>query len=1111
MTVTDEKKITEAIAIDICDYTEEMAADIAAMWNTWDDLWPGGFTQGVPYTAERVKKQFGKSDALAILIAIDQVSKKPMGSCTLYAHWRDQEAAYVGTLGVSPEALGKKVGKKLLLESIQRALEKGYTRVDLNTWAGNMKAVPLYKKIGMMWNPEISGVNMEDYVPGILKHPLCSPFFGPLGSNGGWYDAHVREPVQAPDEFEHKGLTVFPYEFAHNENSLSVIVDRIGRGITAIDRSVENKRLRVEATVNSHQVLCGLPYVYTLEIENGSEEVLDLSIKLSGFKGLHFDSSSEVSQKVAPGDTFTWEVPYHLDSTTELFRDGVKGSNILTNLDIDGVKSELQTGLRIKPAVDLMTRWGECRITAGGTASIPLTIVSNLSEDAIAKVVLDDMDVPIKVENENGDVGLIPEGLGGTILNISTGDDLEEGAHDLWVSFELTPKKGQTLTTRKFRVPIYCLGKNGIAVGHDDKQRRLIVATPNYNATFAKEGAILRIRDSYGSDVGGFDVRSSIGPPFGINPFRFAERESSFSATTSETVLAMKANHPDRPLLIEDRATFEHGTGLIRHEVWATNTSKESETFQLRLTGRGGGISFNRGTMYVPMTGGIVKETMGNFYNAYPAVSSEPSDYDEGWVAAEFNSKVVGQFWDMDSVEEFRLGDGQMGLIGFPMVTLEPGETRRISQLWFVFGVQDWTDVQRQWKVHVKKEYETRVDSLRTQDIRNLANLDIDSMIIPSIDNVESNISISKVTLAPLMGKLNVKAPEGWTATVEVPGPEKSETVEGTLTSSDIQLMQDSSYNLTLKPGSAVTDSFQIHRGSVEFVTDWSLNKQLTLIQLGSSGKKVEVMEDVDQGAKVFRVNNGLIEFTASPDYGGCLISLKNEKGVEFLMSAFPNPAPKPGSFFDNYYGGVQPIVFDDEMGEDLDKARTNKESMTAKTFESDLWRGVEISWIGKIQKLTRGVHFKLRYLTTPGSPIVLIQWVVSNKTSAPIKFWPSLFVDPKMDEQLAGGTVVTEWNGGESTTRKGPVPIAVTPSRNVLWIKPPEGQEDTNGFGFMLANDTARILSATLGEVLLLGAVEGTHWLKPSEERTITGCLLADPNSLHDIRDLQDALHKIV
>ena len=258
-------------------------------------------------------------------------------------------------------------------------------------------------------------------------------------------------------------------------------------------------------------------------------------------------------------------------------------------------------------------------------------------------------------------------------------------------------------------------------------------------------------------------------------------------------------------------------------------------------------------------------------------------------------------------------------------------------------------------------------------------------------------------------------------------------------------------------------------------------------------------------------MNNGLIEFTVSPYYGGCLISLKNQHGVEFMTSAFPNPAPKPGGFFDNYYGGVQPLVFDEDMGEDLDKARTNKESMVAKRYEAGLWKGVEISWIGKIQQLARGVHFNLRYLTAPGSPIVLIQWAISNKTSAPIKFWPSFFIDPKMDEHLANGSIATEWNGNITNIRKGMAPVAVTPSRNVVWIKPADGQESTSGFSFMLANDTARIISATLGEVLLLGAVESSYWLKPGEERTITGALLVDPNSFDDIKDLQEVLDEIV
>lgn len=1101
----------EAIEIEIHDYDESMAESIAKMWNTWDDLWPGGFTQGVPYTVDRVKKQFGKSNALAILIAIDQNDKKPVGSCTLYAHWRDKEAAYIGTLGVSPEALGKKVGKRLLLESIQRALDKGYFRVDLNTWAGNMKAVPLYKKIGMMWNPEIGGVHMEDYIPGILKHPLCSPFFIPLSGNGDWYDAHVREPAQAPDDNERKGMAVFPYEFKHNENTLSVTIDRLGRGITAIERVINDVKIRVDASVNSHQVLCGLPYTYQFEIENGSKSDIDASIALTGFSGLVFDDVSSKITKVKPGETFIWEVPFHLDSNTELFRDNVKASNIITNINIDGQDSELHTGLKVKPAAEIRNRWGECRIVAGGTASIPLTIISNIPNSVKAKVLFRDIDVPLKIDNVDDAVSIDAEGLAGTILNISSSEDLEEGAHDLWVRFEITPKSGKTILTREFRVPILCLGKKGIAVGHDDRQRRIVIASSDYNATFSEEGAILRTNDQYGADSVNFNIRSSIGPPFGIDPFRFAERDSEITSTETETVVAMKANHPDRPLAIEDRAIFRHNSNVILHEVWVKNTSSESETFQLRLNGRGGGISFSRGCVYIPYTGGIVKENLGNFYFSHPAISGEPSDFNEGWVALEQNSKFVGQFFDMTLAEEYKLGMGQMSEITFPLVTLDSGETRRLSQLWLVHGAQDWTDIQKLWKVHIERRFENRIESSTEHSIRNLINLNIDPIVIPNISEAETILSLTKATLAPFMGHLSAQAPAGWSAGINPGETEVKDLTEGEVASCEIQMMQDISFSLKLHPSKQIPDEFGIHRGTVKFETDWDISKRLWLIQLGSTKKTVEITEEIDQGAKVVRVNNGLIDFTVSPDFGGCLISLKNQNGVEFMTSAFPNPTPKPGGFLDNYHGGIQPIIFDEEMGEDIMNAHTNEEAMTSSIYENGSWKGVEISWIGKVQKISRGMHFKLRYLTSPGSPIVLIQWMISNKTTAPIRFWPSLFIDPKLDEHLSGYRIISEWNGETKVVRKGMAPLAVTPSRNTVWIKPGSEQDSTSGFSFMMAGDTSRIISANLGETLLLGAVDGLSWMLPGEERMLTGSLLVDPKNMEDIQDLQAALQKLV
>lgn len=168
--------MSEELPLEIREYSPELAESLAEMYNTWDPLWPGGFTEGVPFTAERVKKQYESMRALGILIAMDTANQRPVGSVTLLSHWRDSEAAYVGTLGVSPEALSKKVGKHLLLKCFDIAIQKGYTRVDLNTWAGNLRAVPLYKKMGLMWDPEGQGVEMESLFPRyFIIH--CAPRF----------------------------------------------------------------------------------------------------------------------------------------------------------------------------------------------------------------------------------------------------------------------------------------------------------------------------------------------------------------------------------------------------------------------------------------------------------------------------------------------------------------------------------------------------------------------------------------------------------------------------------------------------------------------------------------------------------------------------------------------------------------------------------------------------------------------------------------------------------------------------------------------------------------------------------------------------------------------
>ncbi|MFW9910258.1 MAG: GNAT family N-acetyltransferase, partial [Candidatus Thorarchaeota archaeon] len=900
----------DTIPIEIREYNESLAEDIAQMWNTWDDLWPGGFTQGIPYTAERVKKQYGQINALALLIAIDKQTNKPVGSCTLHPNWRDNEAAYIGTLGVSPEVLNKKIGKQLLLESIRISSEKGYTRVDLNTWAGNMRAVPLYKKVGMMWDPDGQGLTMFDYIPGILTHPLCTPFFDLLDGEYDWYDTYIRNPTQSPDIYSKDGMSIYPYEFKYDNASLSVTVDKYARGITAIQRMMSNQTISIAASVSSHEVLCGLPYSYSLKIVNNNNQEMKLTVRLKGFRGLEFDDNSTKKFVIKPNSTEVWDVPFHLTSSAPLFRDNIKTESIITEMNLDGKISLLYTGMKIRSPAEIRTRWGECRISPSGSVRIPITIISNLDQKSVAQVNLQEIPSHMQIQAASAIIQLGAHEQGGTVLEVSSSDELVEGTYDLWLNLVIQTDDNRIVETRKFRIPIFCLGKKDVAMGEDDRRREIVIVSPHYTARIAKEGAILVIQDVYSQISPSLTQVSEIGPPFGINPFRFAERKVQTSVIDTGLVVSMKAKHPDRPLVVEDRAIFEFGTGVIKHEQWVENVGVESHSFQSRLVGRGGGVNFASGKVYIPFLEGVLSEPLGNFRFCYPSIPTSPSAYSEGWVAIENEDATIGQMWDPKEADEIRIFSGQLSALGFPMKNLEPGEVHKITNSWLVFNARSWQDVRRLWRSRVAHYYEDVFSPASSQLVERMLAVKSQPIVLPHVSEAYGALRLHNPLHIAHEGMLELTPPNGWNAELKI----NSKKLNGLQT--EINFAADTSIDVSLKPSSKIMDRFAIYKGQLNLKMEYDTNESLTVAVLGSSKHRIDVTEGVEQGCKVHRVKNGLLEFAVSEDYGGCMFSLRNEKGVEFLTSSFPKASPRPGAFFDNYHGGVQPLIFDDDFGE---------------------------------------------------------------------------------------------------------------------------------------------------------------------------------------------------
>src|SRR3989337_99153 len=181
------------------------AKKLAELFNSFDKegLWPGGFTGGVPFTAERVLSSF------------------PAG-----------------------------------VKSIS---------ILISTHRG--------QKSGIFWVPEAS-VYIQDFVPGILNFPLAREFF----KKHDWYSSQVRKLELVPDEFRLEEMEVFPYEFAEGKDNLKVWVDRYGRGIVGVERTLEGKHLRVMCRLKDHKVIAGLEHELLIEVANDTKSSMHGSL-----------------------------------------------------------------------------------------------------------------------------------------------------------------------------------------------------------------------------------------------------------------------------------------------------------------------------------------------------------------------------------------------------------------------------------------------------------------------------------------------------------------------------------------------------------------------------------------------------------------------------------------------------------------------------------------------------------------------------------------------------------------------------------------------------------------------------------------------------------------
>jgi ribosomal protein S18 acetylase RimI-like enzyme len=350
--------------IEIENYHEGLAAGVAKMWNLSRDGW-GGDTRVM--TEEQVKKKEANSDNIELYLALD--GEEVVGYCGLSEYKEDTGSLYIPLLNVRPDYQGHKIGKKLVIHALEKTVELGWPRLDLYTWAGNTKAVPLYKKCGFFWEDRDDSTHLMNFIPQVLNTALLKPVFEQLD----WYEDSTRLIEVKPDGIKENGFTFYEYSWQNEDSSARVQFERTSRGISLI----ETDEFLLQMKMADHEVIQEEEREFEITVVNKGAAPLSFKANGTDTGRIKYDFAAE--QMVEDKSTI---------SAAFIVEKGEEPSNwrthpgIKATVWINGLECELKLGVfPINPAKLEASYSGNLSFLDKET-SINVEITNNLNENA---------------------------------------------------------------------------------------------------------------------------------------------------------------------------------------------------------------------------------------------------------------------------------------------------------------------------------------------------------------------------------------------------------------------------------------------------------------------------------------------------------------------------------------------------------------------------------------------------------------------------------------------------------------------------------------------------------------------------------------------------------
>lgn len=906
--------------LNLVEYDPSYAKLVADMWGKSSEGWNG---DNVYTTEESVLKGLECSTSINVYLA--EKGGEILGLCDFSQYLEDEGALYIKLLNVRYDYHGLGIGRTLVCKAVDRTVELGWPRLDLYTWPGNTKSIPLYKRCGFFLENRDDTTHLMNFIPYVLETEAVKEYFKSIH----WYKDLKRTIDMEPDGREENGFDFYEYLWEKEEVSLRMEFERKGRGL----RLIETEDYFIAANLPQQNLVFGQKYKVSYEIKNKTGKPLCISIKGVDNKNIKFDfeATREVKEKeIIEGEFYVGE----FSEEPNIFR---THPVVASEVFINGKRAEFKLGIVPKLPVE---------ISLVGTDAITYNCNPECYKDIESKIYLD-------IENSFNDKACFK-------FQLINNKSIEFLNRDIQIDMEAKEKKsleinyilknhcfysetilvnallrnGTRLEFKKTLTSVF-KGRDG-AFGGEGKDY-FIINNGAYSAKLNKFNNKIYLRAFENENEKIFFNIPKLGKPYSAEFSNIKPKKVIWYK--EEEWMVLKATYISEVFTNLEVTTVVKvaASGIVEHyyEIHnnsATKTSRGMFILQGNYHSMGNGV--------IPMDNKYVKIKSSNLQALH---NFNMDKLTENWFFSKTKALTKGLCWNKDLKP--KMNDWMVGF-EHKLGDISPGATVIIPSIKAALNTfNNWKQF-RDYVLGIKcLENINEVDDLEI--VVNKGNPFVnENFTVEVIEHKQQNLQGDFLINSEVMGILNLN---------------KTISDEEETKSTEIVIKTKENIGLDI----------------LKIECDLNLTffkKRNAFFVIKNSGMKKEIIEE--EGRQVYCFDNGVINIRLCPSFSPALYSMVY-KNNEWLANSYPTPRSK--SWFNPWVGGILNAPQNLSLRSILEE-KIEAEFTTLRDSCGNEWEGIRTYCSINHNNEYKGLILNEYFLMLPGVPVLChISRIIQN------------------------------------------------------------------------------------------------------------------------------------